>query len=312
MTGQEVIDEATTAFKALRSKARAEHGGNTQPLLVVYAVESFLRRLAASKHAQRMVLKGGMLMTVNSIRRVTKDADLSTRGVANGEDNIRDVVAEICALMPNPRDGVVLDPSTIRTKVMREDDEYQGIRCKLIATLGQARIPFALDFSFGDMDRSTTIMLKSIIDQPAVLLQAYPLALNLAEKIVTAMQRRETSTRDRDFADLWVTSRLHRLDASELRGHILAVADHRQQPAISMAEALMNMPDRQQPYEAMVARMSYLSPPPELWSELIGGVVDFVDPLLSDDDNSLSHWDPEQLQWVTSAAENAGPSRSRS
>jgi hypothetical protein len=153
---------------------------------------------------------------------------------------------------------------------------------------------------------------KSMIDQPAIPLQAYPLALNLAEKIVTAMQRRETNTRDRDFADLWVTSRLHRLDAGELRDHVLAVADHRKQPVISVAEALMNMPDRQQPYAAMVARMSYLSPPPELWSDLIGEVIDFVDPLLSDEGGVLSHWDPEQLQWIACPAENAGANRSRS
>lgn len=311
MTDQEVIDEAATAaFKALRSKARAEHGGNTQPLLVVYAVESFLRRLAASEHAQRMVLKGGMLMTANGIRRMTKDADPS-----NTRRHQREGQRPGCRrrdLRPdtNPHDGVIVDRSTIRTEVMREDDEYQGVRCKLVANLGQARVPFALDFSFGDMDRSTTITLRSIIDQPAVQLQAYPLALNLAEKIVTAMQRRETSTRDRDFADLWVTSRLHRLDASELRGDVLAVANHRQQPAISVAEALMNMPDRQQPYEAMVARMSYLSPPAALWTELIGGVIDFVDPLLSDEDDSLSYWDPEQLQWVARPAEKPEASHS--
>jgi hypothetical protein len=94
----------------------------------------------------------------------------------------------------------VIDPATIRTEVMREGDEYQGVRCKLVAGLGRARIPFALDISFGDPGTSTTIELASIIDQPDVRLRAYPLALNLAEKIVTAMQRRETSTRDRDFA----------------------------------------------------------------------------------------------------------------
>ena len=68
---------------------------------------------------------------------------------------------------------------------------------KLVAQLAQARIPFALDFSFGDPGESMLISLESVIDRPAIPLQAYPLALNLAEKIVTAMQRRETSTRDR-------------------------------------------------------------------------------------------------------------------
>ncbi len=168
----------------------------------------------------------------------------------------------------------------------------------LVAALGQARIPFALDFSFGDLDRSTETELASVIGREPVRLAAYPLALNLAEKVVTAMQRRETSTRDRDFADLWVASRLHRIDAQEFREDILAVASNRGRPAIGMAEALAGMPDRQQTYEAMVARMSYLSPPPERWTELIGGVTEFVDPLLADD-GRLSHWDwdPEALVW---------------
>jgi hypothetical protein len=189
---------------------------------------------------------------------------------------------------------------------MREDAEYQGVRCKLVAYLGQARISFALDFSFGDPRQSTTIELESVIDQPPVELQAYPLTLNLAEKIVTAMQRREVSTRDRDFADLWVTSRLHRLDAAELHSHVLAVASHRQQAVITMAEALANMPDRQQPYAAMVTRMSYVSPPPKLWSDLVGGVIEFVDPSLTAEDGVLSHWDPDELQWVCRQAENTG------
>jgi hypothetical protein len=288
---------ATAAFKALQAKARAVHGGNTQPLLVVYAVESFLRRLAISDYADQMVLKGGMLMAANSIRRMTKDADLSTHALPNGEQEVRDVVAQICALEPDPLDGVTLDAATITTEVMREGEGYQGVRCKQVAALGRARIPFALDFSFGDPGQSTVIELESVIDRPAVRLAAYPLALNLAEKIVTAMQRRETSTRDRDFADLWVTSRIHRLDAAELRRHIRAVASHREQPVIPLAEALAQMPNRQQPYTAMVARMSYLSPPPESWSALIDDVVGFVDPLLTDADERLSYWDTTALTW---------------
>lgn len=309
MTEQKRIDEAAKqAFNALRAKARREHEGNTQSLLVVYAVESFLRRLAMSEHADRMVLKGGMLMAANDIRRMTRDADLSMHGIANREDDVRQVVAEICALTPDPHDGIAIDPATIKTEVMREEAEYHGVRCKLVATLGRARISFALDFSFGDPDQLTVITLESVIDQPDIRLQAYPFALNLAEKIVTAMQRRETSTRDRDFADLWVTSRRHAIDAAELREHVLAVARHRGQEPISMSQALLNMPDRQQSYAAMVQRMSYLSPPPERWTELIDDVTAFVDPLLHDGDGHLSRWNPEQLAWT---AADASPSAVR-
>ena len=297
-TQEELNQAAKAAMKELQAKARAEHGSNTQPLLVVYAVESFLRRLAISQYARQMVLKGGMLMAANDIRRMTRDADLSTHGVSNNAEHVCQVIAEIAALDPSPHDGIVINPESIKAEVMRAVAEYQGVRCKLVAKLANARIPFALDLSFGDPGQATEIELESVVDRPAVPLQAYPLALNLAEKIVTAMQRREVSTRDRDFADLWVTSRRHRLDAGELRRHIKTVAHHRGQPIISLGEALANMPDRQQSYTAMVARMLYLSPPPGRWTDQIADVVEFADPLIADDYNTLSYWDPEQLSWI--------------
>lgn len=131
MTTPTPADAAAVAvFRALQAKARAEHGGNTQPLLVVYAVESFLRRLAISDYADRMVLKGGMLMAANNIRRMTRDADLSAHGLANGEEHVREAVALVCALEPAPHDGVVIDPTSIRTEVMREGDEYLPARAQ--------------------------------------------------------------------------------------------------------------------------------------------------------------------------------------
>lgn len=248
-----------------------------------------------SSYAHQMVLKGGMLMTANQIRRMTKDADLSTHGVANDEETIANVVMEIAELNPEPHDGIVVDPSNIRTETMREDAEYHGVRCKLVANLGRAKVSFALDFSFGDPGLSEMIELESVIDRPAVRLAAYPLALNLAEKIVTAIQRRDTSTRDRDFADLWVTSRLHRLDATEVREHVATVAAHRGEPIVPLAAALKDMPDRQRSYEAMVGRMSYRFPPPERWEDLIAGVIELVDPLLGG--HTLTSWDPTTLSW---------------
>ena len=298
MTDDSAIERAAKdAFAALRARARTDFNNNTGPLLTVYAVESFLRRLAVSPYAHNMVLKGGMLMAAKQIRQMTRDADLSTHGLPNDESHVGEVVRQIAALTPDPHDGIVIDPDDIRTEVMREDADYHGVRCKLVARLAQAKVPFALDFSFGDPGRSTVIALDSVIDRPAVRLDAYPLALNLAEKIVTAMQRRETSTRDRDFADLWVSSRLYSLPAAELRAHINEVAAHRGQEVILMSEALASMPDRQLPYTAMVQRMSYLHPPPERFLDVIAGVIDFVDPLLMSDDDESTGWDHRALRW---------------
>lgn len=43
-------EQAKRVFRQLQALARADYGGNTGALRVVYAVEGFLRRLAASEY----------------------------------------------------------------------------------------------------------------------------------------------------------------------------------------------------------------------------------------------------------------------
>jgi hypothetical protein len=86
-------EQARRVFRELQALARADYGGNTGALLVMYGVEGFLRRLAASVYASKMTLKGGMLMAAISARRMTKDADLSTRGVGNEEVRVAAAVS---------------------------------------------------------------------------------------------------------------------------------------------------------------------------------------------------------------------------
>lgn len=55
------------------------------------------------------------------------------------------------------------------------------------------------------------------LDQPPVTLLGYPLAMMLAEKIVTALDRGGRNTRWRDFADVYTLTRLHSVEAGTLR-----------------------------------------------------------------------------------------------
>lgn len=145
---------AAQAFQLLRAKARTDFDGNTQGLLVVYATESFLRRLAVSPYASQLVLKGGMLMAANDIRQMTKDGDLSARGLSNDSEVIETAIKRILRIAPIPHDGIVFEPDDLRTITMREADEYHGIRCKTTGKLGNAIIPLSLDISFGDIGSS--------------------------------------------------------------------------------------------------------------------------------------------------------------
>lgn len=288
---------ADEAFKSLRERAKAEFGGNTQRLMVVYGTESFLRRLAISQYAKQFVLKGGMLMAASSIRQMTKDGDFSAHGMPNDLGTVVSVISEILGLTPESDDGVIFDPGSVRAETMREDDEYQGVRCKATGILGRASIPLSLDISFGDTSDPESITISSVIDRPGVDVLAYPLSLNLAEKVVTAMQRGAANTRDRDFADLWVASRKVELDGGSLRRDIVSVAEQRGQPLIPIRQAVDGMPDRQVPYAAMLERMSYLAAPREHFSELLREVAEFLDPLIESPDANSMAWSPTETRW---------------
>jgi hypothetical protein len=113
---------AREVYRALQALARADYGGNTGALLVVYAVEGFLRRLAASSYAANMTLKGGMLMAATSARRMTKDADLATVGVANEEAGIATAVREIIAVALD--DGLAFDATTPSTTASASNSRH--------------------------------------------------------------------------------------------------------------------------------------------------------------------------------------------
>lgn len=69
---------ATTAGRAyldLQNLARKQRRP-TDELHQIYALEGFLARLAVSRYADQLVLKGGVLLAAYDTRRPTRDIDL--------------------------------------------------------------------------------------------------------------------------------------------------------------------------------------------------------------------------------------------
>ena len=290
--------DADEVNRQLQRLAREHHNRNTQALQLLYAIEGFLRRLSLSGYREQLVLKGAMLLAVLDARRTTKDADLSAHGIPNDEASVAEVVTEIATIALPESDEIVFDPASIATEPMREGANYRGVRAKLPAVIGVARVVVALDFSFGDPGDVEEIRYPEILGGAGIVLRAYPIERILAEKIATMMERGELNTRDRDFADVWVLSRIHTIGAAGLRATLHAVADHRGHPVLPLSETLADMPDRQRSYDALRRRASFTLALPDRWTDLVVDVIAFVDPLVRDDACVLAAWDPETCRWT--------------
>lgn len=85
-------------------------------VLMRYALERLLYRLARSGHAEDFVLKGAMLFTAwtEKLHRPTKDLDLLGHGNDSGE-HLKALFQKICQVEVEP-DGLVFDKSTVRVE----------------------------------------------------------------------------------------------------------------------------------------------------------------------------------------------------
>lgn len=194
-------DVAGARYLALQRIARAQLRP-TDELLQLYVLECFLRRLSRSPHRDRLILKGGLLLAAFDLRRATRDVDLLALRIGSDPDAVERVIVEVATTEAD--DGVEFVFDALNAEAIRDDDAYPGVRVTLDARLATARVRFSVDLNVGDpvvpAPVSTTFPVL-LADEPIALL-AYPMAMVVAEKLVTALQRGAANTRWRDFADL--------------------------------------------------------------------------------------------------------------
>jgi hypothetical protein len=184
-------------------------------------------------------------MAAFDLRRATRDVDLLALRTDNDPAVVARLIVEIASAEVD--DGVVFLLDTLIAGAIRDDDVYPGVRASLDARLATARIKFSVDLNVGDPIVPAPIRTAVPVllgDEPIEVL-AYPKAMVVAEKLVTALQRGRASTRWRDFADLFVLVP-DDLVAAEIIGALRAVAAHRGARLQPLGEVLAGMPNEAQ------------------------------------------------------------------
>jgi len=208
-------------------------------LLTLYVLERWLARLAASPHADKFVLKGGMLLAVFDARRPTADADLLARSLPNEDAAVIACVRGVAQTVLPEDDGVEFVVDTISAESIRGGDQYAGTRVTMMSRVSTAMVGLKLDINFGDPVTPGPQHIEfpsQRSDYAATVLFGYPIETVLAEKICTAVSLGEANTRVRDYVDLYTLTGRHELLYTAVRAALDATGNYRDVELVPLSD----------------------------------------------------------------------------
>jgi hypothetical protein len=246
-----------------------------------------------------------MLLASFGNRRPTVDADALARNLAADAETVAARVTEIAAIN-DPDDGVEFLTDTVTTTAIRDHALYAGIRVTMTARLATAQIKLRLDITLGDPVNPE----PRIVELPAlrpnaapVRVLGYPIETVLAEKITTAIELGQASTRVRDWADVYTLTGTQQINGTSAREALQATASFRGTTLVPLSQAVGALTDlRSSTYAAYHRRLGPdASRLPVQFGDVVTAVVAFVDPLI-DAPTSAGQWNPETRQWESPKA----------
>jgi len=296
---------AASVRDRLLAQAKAKNE-EFQSLLTRYAGERFLYRLSQSPYQEQFLLKGATLFTVWSGQphRATRDIDLLGFG-ENSVAYLEEIFRTVCSAEVEV-DGLVFNPSTVRGAVIKEGEEYEGVRLKILALLGQARIELQVDIGFGDAVTPTPyeIALPTLLDFPAAKLRAYPPETVVAEKFQAMTKLGMANSRMKDFYDVWSLSKMFCFDGEVLSQAIAATFARRDTliPStlpLALTPTFSGDQDKQRQWQAFIRKGKLQAG--ELTLEAVIEVLQgFLLPptqALDRGEAFSSNWNPSQVRW---------------
>lgn len=207
------------SVQARLKNAAAEAGRPFVELLELYAVERFLHRLGRSRQRDRFVLKGALLLRqwLGAQTRPTRDIDL-LGPVDLDATGLREAIADILRSKVED-DAIEFVADSIAVRPIRGDSAVLGLRAKIDATLGRARLRYQVDVGLGDavFPPDVELVPGGLLAMPMASVRAYTPYSTLAEKLEAVAVLGTANSRTKDYYDLFQLPR-----ALSLEGPLLA------------------------------------------------------------------------------------------
>lgn len=199
-----------------------------QEVLQMYFFERFLARLEKSRYRVNFIIKGGFLISsiIGIQNRTTMDIDTTIKGLPVKEEIIKEIILEILNIEVNDEIEFVLG----KIENIREISEYENYRLHLTANFEKIKNPLKIDITTGDVIIPSEIEYSyETIFKEKLNILVYSLETLIAEKYETIIKRNITTTRLRDFYDIYMIFKLKndKINVNNLKQAIRETAKNR-------------------------------------------------------------------------------------
>lgn len=232
-------------------------GVNPNSLLQMCLFEGILEKLSKSKYSENFILKGGLLISslIGVDMRSTMDMDTTLRGIPLNEESISNILNKILAIEIDTD----IEYKLIKLSPIRQEDVYEDFCASISCIFGKINATLNIDITTGDVitPREMNYSYSKILEEGTIPIMTYTIETILAEKFETISSRNITTTRARDFYDLYMIYSIYKdkIDKDILRKAIERTSKYRG----SFETALQ--------YKEIVGLFRESETPKELWKK---------------------------------------------
>lgn len=204
-------------------------GVNPNSLLQMCLFEGILEKLSKSKYSENFILKGGLLISslIGVDMRSTMDMDTTIRGIPLNEESITKILNEILAIEIDAD----IEYKLIKLSPIRQEDVYEDFCASISCIFGKINAILNIDITTGDVitPREMNYSYSKILEEGTIPIMTYTIETILAEKFETISSRNITTTRARDFYDLYMIYSIYKdkIDKDILRKAIERTSKYR-------------------------------------------------------------------------------------
>ena len=204
-------------------------GVNPNSLLQMCLFEGILEKLSKSKYSENFILKGGLLISslIGVDMRSTMDMDTTLKGIPLNEESISNILNEILAIEIDAD----IEYKLIKLSPIRQEDVYEDFCASISCIFGKINASLNIDITTGDVitPREMNYSYSRILEEGTIPIMTYTIETILAEKFETISSRNITTTRARDFYDLYMVYSIYKdkIDKDLLRKAIERTSKYR-------------------------------------------------------------------------------------